>query len=280
MLKIGMVDHYLDEWHATHYPDLLRAEFAAQKLDMELSMAYGFIDKPDGMTSAEWSRQQKVPLASSLEELSEKCDAVMVMAPSFPEKHLEYASPALKAGKPVYIDKIFAPDEAEGKKIFDLAKAHGAPLFSSSALRFDAAMDDYRAGKGRGAAWTLTCGPNSFEIYAIHQMEMLQTVMGRPERVKAIGNEGGRTLLFDYGGGRFGQMTQMNSLPFQISVSDGGGCRWQKMGDDFFIRLVRAIIRFFRTGEAPVPPRDTLDALAMLTAGAEAMKKQDTWIDV
>ena len=278
MLKIGMVDQYLDEWHATHYPDLFRKEFAAQGLDMEMHLAYGFTDKPGGMTSAEWSRQQQVPLASSLEELTEQCDAVMVMAPSFPENHFKYAAPALKAGKPVYIDKIFAPSEEEGKKIFDLAKAHGAPVFSSSALRFDAAMDGYRAGEGRSARWTLTCGPNSFEIYAIHQFEMLQTVMGRPERVKALGNDGGRTLIFDYGEGRFGQTAQMNSLPFQISVSDGQTCRHQMMGGDFFQRLVRAIIRFFQTGEAPVPPQDTLDALAMLTAGARAMEQKDTWV--
>ena len=141
-------------------------------------------------------------------------------------------------------------------------------------------MDEYRGGEKAKADWTLTCGPNGFEIYAIHQMEMLQTVMGRPKRVKAVGNDGGRTLIFDHGSGRFGQMAQMTSLPFQITVSDGANCRYRKMGDDFFVRLVRAIIRFFQTGEAPVPPQDTLDALAMLTAGGEAMRKQDTWIDI
>ncbi len=279
-MRIGLVDEYLDEWHAQNYPRMLPEAAAELGMEIRLEAAYAFRDKPDGMANAEWSRNHRIPLAASLEELTDAVDCVMVLAPSFPQNHYQMASPALNAGKPVYMDKIFAPDEKEGKRLFALAEENGAPLFSSSALRFDAAMDEYRAGKGRGAAWTLTCGPNSFEIYAIHQFEMLQTVMGRPERVKATGNEAGRSVLFDYGEGRFGQMTQMNTLPFQICVSDGKECCHRMIGNDFFQRLVRAILRFFETGEAPVKAQDTLDALAMLTAGAEAVRKQDTWIEV
>lgn len=282
MFRIGLIDHYLDEWHANNYPQMLRDAIAAQNLEMEVHLAWAECDKPGGMTNAAWSERQGVPLAPSLEALVSACDGVMILAPSFPERHLDYATPALKKGIPVYMDKIFAPSVENGWEIFNLSKACGAPLFSSSALRFDPALDAYREGKGLKANWCLTCGPNNFDIYAIHQMEMLQTVMGHPGgaplRVKALGNEGGRTLLFDFGNGRVGQMAQMNTLPFQLTVSDGTVCCHDRIGQDFFQNLVRAILCFFQTGTAPVPPEDTLAALAMLSAGRKALGQPDTWV--
>ncbi len=282
MFRIGLIDYYLDEWHAQNYPRMLRQEIAAQGLDMEVALAWAECDKPDGMTNQSWSETHDVPLAESLATLCERVDGVMILAPSFPEKHLEYALPAIRKGLPVYVDKIFAPTPEEGQKIFDAAIAQGAPLFSSSALRFDKAFDSYRAAEGMQAKWCLTCGPNSFQIYAIHQIEMLQTVLGHPGksalRVKAIGNEGGRTLIFDFGNGVVGQMVQMNALPFQLTVSDGQNCRHQMMGDDFFERLVREILKFMRTGESSVPPEDTIAALKMLSAAHRAMKSMDEWI--
>lgn len=280
MFRIGLIDYYLDEWHAQNYPAMLREEIARQGLSIEVKMAYAYCDKEDGMSNEEWSRKQNVPLASSMDELIANCDGVMILAPSFPEKHYEMAEKALRAGKPVYMDKIFAPSEEEGRKIFNLSLEMGTPLFSSSALRFDAAFDDYRAGNGLKAEWCLTCGPNNFQIYAIHQIEMMQTVMGRAKKVKALGNDGGRNLVFDFGEGRMGQMCQMNTLPFQLSVADKTTCKHQMVGSDFFIRLVRGILSFFQTGVAPVAPENTLDALAMLTAAHKAMKDMDQWIEV
>lgn len=283
MLRIGFVDHYLDEWHANNYPRFIREAAAQMGLEAQVVMAYAECDRPDdkqGMSSREWSQAQGIPLAASLEELTAACDGVMVMAPSFPHRHYDLARPALEAGKPVYVDKIFAPSEEEGKRIFDLAARHGAPIFSSSALRFDAALDAFRGKGDASACWCLTCGPNVFKIYAIHQIEMLETVMGRAQRVKALGNEGGRTLIFDFGGGRMGQMTQMSRLPFQLSVSDGRQNVYQAAGTDFFSRLVRAILAFFVDKKPPIAPENTLNALAMLTAAQTAMTRQDVWIDV
>ena len=118
MFRIGLIDYYLDEWHAQNYPTMLREEIARQGLSMEVKMAYAYCDKEDGMSNEEWSKKQNVPLASSMDELIANCDGVMILAPSFPEKHYEMAEKALRAGKPVYMDKIFAPSEEEGRKIF------------------------------------------------------------------------------------------------------------------------------------------------------------------
>ena len=87
MFRIGLIDYYLDEWHAQNYPAMLREEIARQGLSMEVKMAYAYCDKEDGMSNEEWSRKQNVPLASSMDELIANCDGVMILAPSFPEKH-------------------------------------------------------------------------------------------------------------------------------------------------------------------------------------------------
>ena len=126
----------------------------------------------------------------------------------------------------------------------------------------------------------MTMGPNSYEIYGIHQAEMMQSIMGRPVRVKAQCNACGRTLVFDFGDGRIGQMNQMDALPFQLCVSDGEICKHQMCGSDYFIRLASAIFTFLHTGIAPIKPQDTLDALAMYSAGAKALASPDEWIPV
>ena len=77
-----------------------------------------------------------------------------------------------------------------------------------------------------------------------------------------------------------GQMTQMDRLPFQLSVSDGKTNVYQAVGEDFFLRLVRAILAFFTDKKPPVAPANTLNALAMLAAAQKAMAHQDEWIDV
>jgi len=123
-------------------------------------------------------------------------------------------------------------------------------------------------------------GPNSFEVYAIHQIEMIQSVMHtRARKVKAYGNNGGRSLLFDFGVKK-AQMLQMNTLPFQIAIADNQSCVCQKIESAFFNNMIREIFDFFITGKPPVDRQDTLDVIAMLTAGNEALNRQDDWITI
>ncbi len=281
MFKIGLIDHYLDEWHANNYPQMLRDEIAKTGRSMEVVYAYANCDKPEGITTDEWCARQKCSRLGSIEEITGKCDALIVLAPSFPEMHEEMARIPLSSGKPVYIDKVFAPDRKTGERIFNHAAKNGTPLFSSSALRFSGAMDDFRIKKVMKAVRCLTGGAGSFEVYAIHQIEMIQAVMvDLPKRVKALFNAGGNTLIFDFGDGRMAQTTQMNALPFTICCSDGAKCIYKNCGNDHFINLVAAMVRFFEDRTPPILPADTLNALQMLTAAGLAMKNADTWVNV
>ena len=54
----------------------------------------------------------------SIEELCEKSDNILILAPANPETHLKYAKIALSYGKTTYIDKTFAPDLKTAKEIY------------------------------------------------------------------------------------------------------------------------------------------------------------------
>lgn len=62
------------------------------------------------------------------EELIEKSDVLLVLAPRDPKKHEELANLALRSGKRCYVDKTFAPDHFAAKRMLDLAEQSGTPV--------------------------------------------------------------------------------------------------------------------------------------------------------
>ena len=77
-----------------------------------------------------------VEIVDSIDALLKKVDVVMIESVDG-RPHLNQALPVLKAGKKLFIDKPIAGSLADAALlIFDLAKKHGTPTFSSSSLRF------------------------------------------------------------------------------------------------------------------------------------------------
>ena len=50
-MKVGFIDYYLDEWHANNYPAWIKE---ASNGEMEVTLAYGLIEKNGQMTLAEF----------------------------------------------------------------------------------------------------------------------------------------------------------------------------------------------------------------------------------
>src|SRR5262249_17819967 len=100
--------------------------------------------------------------------------------------HLEQATPVLKAGKPVFIDKPVAGSLADALRIYDLARSTKTPCFSSSSLRFAAGVQEMRnnpkVGEGLGCDAYGPCSlePNHPDLfwYGVHGVEILFTIMG------------------------------------------------------------------------------------------------------
>ena len=147
MKTIGFIDYFLDEWHANSYPAWIKE--AAEKLGSDVKLTYAWAEKnsENGLTTSEWCEKFGTEKCDTLKEICEKSDYLIVLAPSNPEKHLEYAKEVLKYGKRTYIDKTFAPDYKEAKEIFDIAEKYGTEIFSSSALRYASELNAVKNAK-------------------------------------------------------------------------------------------------------------------------------------
>ena len=129
-------------------------------------------------------REMGVEIVPSIEALLQKVDVVLLET-NDGRPHLEQAAPVLKAGKPVFIDKPVAGTLADVVAIYELSKRYGTPVFSSSALRYAAGVQEAVKGK---VGKILACdayGPGNLEPthpdlfwYGIHAVETLYTVLG------------------------------------------------------------------------------------------------------
>ncbi len=277
MIKVGFIDYYLDEWHANNYPEMLKN---ASDGKFCVCYAYGKIDSPiGGMTNQAWAEKYGVELLSSVEEVIEKSDVLVVLSPDNPEMHEELCDLPLKSGKLCYVDKTFAPDKKTAERIFANAKVHGTKCYSSSALRFSAELDGIDTSE---IVRIYSEGPGTYEIYSIHQIEPIVRLMNtRAKRVMFTGDEKHPAMVMEFADGRYAQMYQGDGLGFKITTVTEKNCATQyPIQSNFFGLFIEGMIRFFETGEVPVPAENTVDVIAIREAGLKAMKHPFTWVEV
>lgn len=284
MKKIGFIDYYLDEWHANNYPAMIRKTPAAVQAGLEVCYAYAAIDSPwGGLTTDEWCKKQGIARVGSIEELVKLSDCIVVLSPDNPEQHEKLAEVALCSGKPVYVDKTFAPDRAAAERMFSLAARHSTPMYSTSALRFADEVAPFRAA-AEGAGSCIAMGPNSFEIYAVHIFEILTSVMkGGARRMMCTSAGLNRVIAVEYEGGRTGTFVQMDtgSAPFIFSaVGQKGEKACSVIGDTYFERFIENLVQFFTDGIPRVPARETIEMMSLLEAARKALASPFTWVEV
>lgn len=282
MKKIGFIDYYLDEWHANHYPQWIRQNLNSSGRDWCLAYSWAEMDNAGGLSTNEWCSKNKVQRLQSIRELAEKSDYIVILAPDNPEHHERLARIPLMTGKPVYMDKTFSSDLESGINMFELAEQHGTPLFSSSALRFSKELADFpneRVNRDT-LEFIATTGPGGYENYAVHQFEMIVSMMGTgAQKIKSLSTDHGRLFIIHYADGRQAAMIQMDHAPFQVSLQLGNA-QGEFIGEcsDIFPRLINAMLDFFESGESPVPKMETLEIMALIDAGYKAMENHDIWI--
>jgi predicted dehydrogenase len=284
-MKIGFVDYYLDNWHANYYPGFLRDASAKFGYDAEVCAAYAVKDSDGGLTTAQWCRERQMEQASTMAQLIEGVDALMVIAADDSRFHDFVCPEALRCGKPVFVDKTFAKDAATGSEFFSIAKQYGTPVFSASAQRYCQSVLDYIAEPGRNTRFMSTVGPHSLDNYAVHQLEPIVAVMGvGVKRIKCFSIGVNVTqLILDYGDGRLASFTQSPQpfAEFNFMVSDGQtGRRLNSDESNFYENLMKAILEFFKTGVPPVKPEETLEILKIIDIAREYRGVNDKWIEV
>ena len=268
MKKIGFVDYYLSEWHADHYPAWIR------ELGRDYEIAYAWAEEDvsprDGITTAEWCEKMGVTPLASLEELCEKSDAIIILAPSDPDRHLPYARRVLPYGKPTYIDKTFAPNATEAAEIVAIAEKHGTPFFSTSALRCASELDSVKNPR----AMMVSAGGLNTPEYIIHALEPVAAALGVGAewvRADAVGAE--KSWHVSYPDGRYATVLYADPMPNLLYLSNGCGTeRYSEISSPFFSVLMERILDLFDGKEPLVSSAETLFVMRLRDAALAALE--------
>lgn len=283
--KIGFLDRYIDEWHANEYPKLLAN--SSWKDEFEVAYAYEEIPADGKRDLRKWCGDNHVEAVSSIEEIVEKSDVIVLLSPGWPEFHERLSQVPLSSGKPVYIDKPMADSYAAAARMFAMADKHHTPVTSSSALRFGSQFQSQREGwKGNPVQFASVRGGGvirGFVNYGIHQIELLVMALGTgASRVMQVYGKDSEIdlMLIDYPDGRRGVLNRMPNLGFELT----GRCQDKaefKASDfnDCFPRMIDNMMRFFATCESSIPRSETLEAMRIFEAGIKALETPGVWVD-
>ena len=278
MKKIGFIDYYISEWHANNYPAWIEEINKKSGEDFVVAYAWAELDVSpvDGRTTDQWCEAFKVERCGSIAELCQMCDYILILAPSDPDKHLAYAKEALKFGKNTYIDKTFAPDYATAKKIYEIAEKQGTKIFSSSALRYADALNDYN---GNAKNVLTTGGGRTLDEYIVHQIEMVVKAMGvGAEKVLVTTEEDRHYCKIAYGDGRMATLFFAPMLDFAAYITgEDGVTNLHPVQSGFFKTLIEEILRFLASGKAPFPKEQTLEVMKIREGILKAAQKAGVW---
>ncbi|MEX0882315.1 MAG: Gfo/Idh/MocA family oxidoreductase [Cyclobacteriaceae bacterium] len=220
-----------------------------------------------------------VIMVDSMDQLIEMVDVVMIET-NDGRPHFEEVLPALKAGKPVFVDKPVAENLKGVVNIYNQAKEFGVPLFSSSGLRYLETAQNIRPSQVISAH---TFSPASLEKshtdlfwYGIHGVELLYTVMGPGcVEVQQVKHSDSEDLVIGYWkDGRVGVFRGIRK-----GRRDFGGTVFKEneivsLGSFTGYRpLVVKIVEFFLQKRSPVAEEETLEIYAFMEAAQESKNK-------
>lgn len=262
MKKIGFVDYYLSEWHANNYPAWISE--ACEKRGLEYKVAYAWaeldVSPIDSVNTAQWCEKYGAEKCETLEELCQKSDVIVILAPSNPEKHLDYARVALKYGKRTYIDKTFAPDYKTALEIFDLGEKHGAPFFSTSALRYADELDAVEAPK----QMIVMGGGSNLPEYSVHMAEMVVKKLGTGIKEVTATPHGTQWFIsVNYGDGRIATMIYGTRMHYTLYMASAEKEAWKEVVSPFFPKLIGDMLNFFETGAVSFDTEQTKEVIKL-----------------
>jgi len=275
VFSIGFIDYFLDEWHANNYPEWIRAKSGGT---MSVTHAYAMIDSPKGGRGTEgWCREMGVQRCRTIDEVIRSCDGLVVLSPDNVEMHEQLCGQPLRSGKPVYVDKVFAPDLAAAKRFFKLADESGTPCYSASALRY---AREYRSVPRAGIQAISSWGPGDIDSYSVHQLEPVVMLMGVPaERVLALPGRNGVSLSIVFVDGRWATVSCFaGESPFAMNLCMEPQNAAIHVESAFFEEFTAALVAFFIDGKPSVPHEETLWIMALREAGMRALANPCEWI--
>jgi hypothetical protein len=214
-------------------------------------------------------------IVDSIETLCTLVDGVLLESVDG-RPHLAQVRPVIAAGKPVFIDKPMAGDLADVLEIFRLAEEAKVPCWSSSSLRYSPGIISMRHSDELGEVMGCAAfGPCTLEAhhpdlywYGVHGVEILFTIMGPGcQSVRRVQTEGTEHVVGLWEGGRIGTFRGLRAGKKDYGAMVFGSKKVMPSGTyGGYQPLVDEIVKFFKTGQVPVPASETIEIFAFMSA--------------
>lgn len=284
IIRVGMIG--LDTSHATAFTKILHdpangypvrvvAAVPQSSPDIESS-----VSRIDGFVET-LAKDYGVKMMDSIEAMVAEVDAILVESVDG-RPHLAQAAPGIKAGKPTFIDKPLAASLEDAVAIFDLAKEHGTPVWSTSNLRYHSGVVKAATADVGEVAAVVAYGPASLEEnhldlawYGIHPTEALFTVIGTGcESVVRTHTAGTDVVTGTWKGGKVGTLLGLRASKVAYGVKVfGSKAIVDETAGGAYPELMAEMVKFLQTGVAPVPPEETLEIFAFMAAADESKRR-------
>ncbi len=287
-LRIGMVG--IDTSHATAFTGILndpenqrghvpggKVVAAVKQFSADIESSASRVDEYVETLKTQYG----VTFYDSIAEMCQHVDAVMIESVDG-RPHLEQARPVIEAGLPLFVDKPMSASLKDVLAIFDLAKQHEVPVWSSSNLRFHEGVIKAATADIGDITYALSYGPAPTEEhhpdlmwYGIHPSEALFTVMGPGcETVARTYTEGTDLVTGTWKDGRIGSVMGIRSGKriYGVKVFGTKGTVEESAGAAY-PELVTEVIKFFQTGTPPVSAETTIELFAFMEAADESKRQ-------
>lgn len=286
MKKVGIIDNYISNFHSNTYHRLFH-EIAVEEAKEEyvITHIYAKTDKSPstGETTDEWCQKTGALKCETIKQVCDEADVLMVLSPNNPELHEEFCRIAFESGKPVYVDKTFAPDYETAKRIAQCGKANNASFWSSSATRFEPCVSQFLKADSPSVNSVTVESGYAFEIYSIHLIELMNTFMKNGAKsVICRNNSANKVFEVRYKDGRKAFLNQFEGTyaDFCCYPEINNECTQMYCKSDFWKCFCKALLEFFETGKAPVNIENTLECIAVRSALKKSIENPYTEIAV
>jgi predicted dehydrogenase len=218
------------------------------------------------------------------------------------EDHFDLVAPGLRKGLPTFCDKPIGGTVQNTRKILEFARAHKAPLMSSSLFRHQWGTEQALRMKDSGdfgpLHYVLACmhggyGPEIWPVYGQHPVWMVMTLAGPGvEAVSMYVREHTCHALITYKDRMPAEVwwgcpevteyslttAYFAKKAYKYSPSIEGNY-W--MGHHYqIVRMANIFRQMIRTRHEPVPHREILEVTAIIQAAARSLKEKSRLVDL
>ncbi|MBS3763411.1 MAG: Gfo/Idh/MocA family oxidoreductase [Planctomycetes bacterium] len=242
-------------------------------------------DRVDKFTRA-LHEHHDIDLCDSIEELAERSDAFFLESVDG-RQHLEQFEILASHGKPVFIDKPLTCSHNDACRIAELAAENNTPVMSASALRFAAGIANKPMPENgvencqAFGGMSISDDYPTYFWYAVHTADILFSFMGKGcVSVKAHQTDQADLLIGTWDDGRIGTVLgkKEGQKAYGCTLFHDEGVEQRVAAGEppYYAMLMKQVVPFFQTGEAPIDLDETVEIMGFLEAAEISLKKGGT----